>query len=82
MTQPNHRPGFIYLVPAPDQVVRDPFDGKQLPPDGAHVLDTSYWFRRLAEGSVTQVQTTPEAPIEAAPAAGAAARKSTSRSHP
>lgn len=80
MTQPNHFTGFIYLVPAPGQVVRDPANGQPLPPEGAHVPDTSYWHRRLAEGSVTTVQTTPEAPQGTTPAAAAAARKTTTRS--
>lgn len=42
----------LLLRPAPGLVVRDPATRKALPPEGAAVADTTYWHRRLAEGSV------------------------------
>lgn len=36
----------------PETVVRDPRTRVMLPPEGAHVPDTSYWRRRIKDGDV------------------------------
>jgi hypothetical protein len=59
----------LYLKPArPDVVVRDPANGKPLPPEGAAKPRTLYWQRRLNDGSVIP-STAPQkaAPPKAAP---------------
>lgn len=43
------------LAPKPGLIVRDPEDGRPIPEDGKTVQRSSYWLRRLRDGSVTQV---------------------------
>jgi len=35
-------------------VVRDPANGRTLPPEGAQVPDNSFWHRRLKDGDVVE----------------------------
>ena len=46
----------LHVKPGPGLAVRDPISRAVLPPDGAHVADSTYWHRRIAEGDVTLVQ--------------------------
>lgn len=50
----------IYIKPAPGMIVRGPVSFKVLPEEGALVKPSTYWNRRLKDGSVVLV--TPEAP--------------------
>lgn len=43
----------FFIVPAAGKTVRDPKTGTPLPADGATKPKTSYWLRRVREGSVT-----------------------------
>ena len=46
----------VLLVPKPELLVRDPITGRPLPADGAEKPLSSYWRRRIKEGSVTKGQ--------------------------
>lgn len=52
---------MLHVKPAQGRVVRDPITRDVLPETGAVVPSSSYWLRRLADGSVLEVP-----PIEAA----------------
>lgn len=43
----------MHITPKPGLQVRDPITGTPLPPEGEDKPLTSYWVRRLREGSVT-----------------------------
>lgn len=43
----------MHITPKPGLQVRDPITGTPLPPEGEDKPLTSYWVRRLNEGSVT-----------------------------
>ena len=42
----------MFLTPAPGVVVIDPVTRKPLAPEGREVGSSSYWVKRIAEGSV------------------------------
>jgi hypothetical protein len=44
----------MFLIPAPGVVVIDPVTRKPLAPEGRELSMTSFWLRRLAEGSVIE----------------------------
>lgn len=44
----------MYVIPKAGVPVPDPERGGLLPEIGANVPDTQYWFRRIAEGDVTE----------------------------
>ena len=46
----------IFVKPAPGLQVRDPKTAAPLPAEGAEVLRTSYWLRRLASGDVAETK--------------------------
>jgi hypothetical protein len=48
---------MMLVKPAPGVLVRDPVSLLPLPPEGKEVPETTYWTRRLAEGSITVIQT-------------------------
>lgn len=52
----------LRLKPAPNVVVIDPLTGVPLPSEGANVQDSTYWRRRLRDGSVAHIQPIPERP--------------------
>lgn len=54
----------LYLVPTSSVAPRDPVTGQPLPEEGAHKPRTSYWLRRLREGSVKEAK--PPKPAKAA----------------
>lgn len=49
----------------PELVIRDPRSRTKLPPEGALVPDTSYWFRRLRDGDVVKVTPAKATPAKA-----------------
>ncbi len=42
----------MYIVPQDGVIVRCPIKKTIIPPEGAEVKESNYWFRRLAEGSI------------------------------
>lgn len=44
----------MFLIPAPGVVVIDPVTRKPLAAEGREVSSSSYWVKRLAEGSVIE----------------------------
>ncbi len=44
----------IFIKPAAGKVVRDPVTRRRLPEDGVFVSVSTYWRRRLKDGSVTK----------------------------
>lgn len=48
-------PQTIRVKPAPGLTVRDPITRKPLPAEGDDVQNSSFWRRRIAEGSVVEV---------------------------
>ena len=46
----------IHIRPAAGCLVRDPKTRERLPESGALVQDSSFWRRRLADGSVEMVR--------------------------
>lgn len=56
----------MFLKPQAGLIVRDPVTKQALPEDGKRVQPSSFWLRRIAEGSVvevTQPEVTPPQPI-------------------
>jgi hypothetical protein len=49
----------VRLVPRPGGLVRDPHTKRALPPEGAPVVLTPYWVRRIAAGDVVIAPSTP-----------------------
>ncbi|WP_337440513.1 DUF2635 domain-containing protein [Desulfovibrio sp.] len=43
----------IFAKPAPGRLVRHPETGDPLPAEGALVIRSPYWIRRLKDGDVT-----------------------------
>lgn len=64
-------PRTAYLIPKPGLRMRDPKTLELLPPEGAAVVMTSYWLRRVADGDASEGQP---------PRAGKASGKPTSTS--
>jgi hypothetical protein len=55
----------IYVTPAQDLKVIDPATGKPLPSEGAEVVKSNWWMRRIRHGEVTlrkQTATAPKTP--------------------
>lgn len=42
-----------HATPKPGLLIRDPFRGDHLPPEGREVERTAYWRRRERDGDVT-----------------------------
>ena len=53
----------MFVKPHEGYVVRDPNSLRPLPPEGANVPDTAYWFQRLRDGDVEAV-TPPAEPAD------------------
>ena len=52
----------LFLKPAREGlVVRDPANGRPLPPEGEAVAPSSYWDRRLADDDVVKTKPKPAA---------------------
>lgn len=65
-----------HLVPKPGLRVLDPDTLIRLPAEGAPVVMTSYWYRRIADGDVTVQEPAAKATKPAAkPTAKAAAKE-------
>lgn len=45
----------MFVKPMAGLLVRDPVTKRQLPADGKEVPETSFWLRRIADGSVIVV---------------------------
>lgn len=43
----------------PNAVIRDPHTKVPLPAEGGEVPDNNFWNRRLLDGSVVRIETTP-----------------------
>ncbi len=56
----------------PGVTVRDPVTGRNLPDEGKAVSMTSFWRRRIADGSVVEVASSKGAPVLPVAAAAAA----------
>jgi len=54
----------VFLKPASGKTVRDPVTGTPLPKDGASVTISTYWRRRIKDGSVTKSKPAPEKKTE------------------
>ena len=50
---------LITITPAPGYSVRDPATGAVLPAGETALQATTYWRRRIAEGSVQEITRTP-----------------------
>lgn len=57
----------MFVKPLHDHVP-DPVHGGYLPPEGRHVEPGPYWWRRVADGDVTEAEP-PDPPPDAAPEA-------------
>ena len=54
---------MFVLKPAPGRLVRDPFTGAKLAPEGEPKPQETYWLRRVAAGDAIVVEaTTQKAP--------------------
>lgn len=49
----------MFVKPAAGLKVRDPDSLLHLPPEGAEVPESQFWFRRLAAGDVVRVEADP-----------------------
>lgn len=56
----------MFVKPAPDRLVRDPFTRRPLPAEGCEVPEESYWLRRLRSGDILKAAP-PAAPAPDAP---------------
>lgn len=65
----------MFIKPMPGVLVRDPVSKELLPPDGRNVEASGFWLRRLAEGAVEVVTTTPHLTADDQPAKKKDARK-------
>lgn len=55
----------MFIKPMPGVLVRDPVSKELLPPDGRNVEESGFWLRRIAEGAVEVVVTTPHPTADA-----------------
>lgn len=46
----------MVVKPKENLKIVDPVTGRALPPEGAKVVQSSYWLRRIAEGDVIEMQ--------------------------
>lgn len=44
----------MHLKPVKGRVVIDPATGQPVPETGARIIPNQYWYRRLADGDVTE----------------------------
>ena len=66
----------IYVVPAPDALVRDPDrDYQPVPAEGCYVNPSPYWKRQISVGSVTVRKGPPPAAVSAPEQAPAVPKK-------
>jgi len=45
----------VQVIPVEGHTVIDPDTGQALPPEGADVPETDFWFRRITDGDVIRV---------------------------
>ena len=63
----------MFLKPAPNLTILDPFSRRPLPPEGQWVEMENYWYRCLAVGDVTEAVP----PADSAPENQSAPQEST-----
>jgi hypothetical protein len=55
----------MYVIPEPGKTILDPLTNRMIPAEGAQVESSTYWRRRLKEGTVTQGTPPAAKPVKA-----------------